>query len=87
MWGQLRHAREEFEYDAKFQTKFHLRMAYFWAVNLIVASLVFFFARPLWDKASVYYLVIVSLYANLATDYGAASASEASDAAHQVAPK
>lgn len=76
---RLQAFRHKFEYDAEFQTAFHLRMTYFWLVNMAVASAVFIFAPGLWSKASIFYLVLVSLYANFATDYGAVSAAEASD--------
>ena len=82
---RLKRARRKFEYDPEFQTKFHLGMTYFWMANFVVASLVFFFAPGLWQQASIFYLVIVSLYANFATDYGAVSAAESSDAAHDAA--
>ena len=71
--------RKKFEEDGHFQTKLHIRMTYFWMVNLVVATLVFLLARSVWDHYSVFYLVVVSLYANLATDYGAVSAAEANE--------
>lgn len=71
--------KHTFEYDPIFQTKFHLFMSYLWIANMFIAVAVFVFLQGLWLKASILYLVIVSLYANFATDYGAVSASEASE--------
>lgn len=51
---------------------------------MVVASAVFFFAPGLWQQASIFYLVIVSLWANFATHYGAVSAAEASDTAADI---
>lgn len=83
--NRLRALRHRFEYDPEWQTKFHLRMSYIWLANMLVATGVFFFAPGLWATASIFYLVIVSLYANFATDYGAVSAAEASDSAADAA--
>ena len=80
----LQRFRRKFEYDPEFQTKLHLRMTYFWLVNMLAASAVFFFAPGLWAKSSIFYLVIVYLCVNFATDYGAVSAAESSDAAHDI---
>jgi len=75
----LRKLKHKLEYDPEFQTTFHIRMAYFWLINKVVAVTIFIVFPGFWARASVLYLVIVSLYANFATDYGAASASEASE--------
>lgn len=83
--GRLKDFRHKFEYDPEFQTQFHLTMSYIWLANMVLASIVFFFAPGLWSTASIFYLVIVSLYANFATDYGAVSAAEASDSAADAA--
>jgi hypothetical protein len=67
--------KERFETDAELQFKIHKFASYFWIVNFCVALFVFFVFPGLWASASVLYLVLVSLYANFATDYGAVSAS------------
>ena len=85
MLARLKRAKRTFEYDPEFQTKFHLVMSYVWLVNMLVALSVFTFAPGIWAQSSILYLVIVSLYANFATDYGAVSAAESSDAAHDAA--
>lgn len=71
--------KEKFERDPKFQFKVHIIFSYIWILNMVAAISVFVFDQGLWNKASVLYLVIVSLYANFATDYGAASASIAAE--------
>lgn len=71
--------KERFETDAKLQFKIHKIASYFWIVNFFVALFVFFAFPAFWSHASVLYLVLVSLYANFATDYGAVSASLAAD--------
>lgn len=76
--GRLKELRRKAEYDPEFQTHFHRIMVYFWLINIPAVTVVFFFAPGLWAQASIFYILIVSLYANFATDYDAMSASEAS---------
>lgn len=66
-----------FQRDPEFQYRWHLVATYFWVVNFVVAIACFVFAQGFWQRISVLYLVLVSLYANFATDYGAVSAAEA----------
>lgn len=75
--------RARFESDPDVQYRIHMVFTYVWLVNMAVAVAVFSLAPAVWAKWSVLYLVIVSLYANFATDYGAVSAAEA--AQHQNA--
>lgn len=82
---KLQALKHKFEYDPAFQTKFHLRMTYFWLFNMIGVTTVFIAAPGVWAQISLLYLVLVSLYANAATDYGAVSASEASEHAKTAA--
>lgn len=65
------------EDDAATQIKIHKVSVRFWLLNMILASIVFFGFPEFWAVASVYYLVLLSLYANFATDYGALIASQA----------
>jgi len=44
-------------------------MTYFWLLNMALVVLVFIFAPGLWAQVSVLYLVLVSLYANLAVEF------------------
>jgi hypothetical protein len=78
MGSKLKTFRDKFENDPEWQTRFHLWMVYFWLLNIPLVTLVFFFAPAFWSKASIFYILVVSLYANFATDYDAVSASEAS---------
>lgn len=75
--GWLKHFIKDFETNPQTQYKIHMFFTYFWLCNMALALSVFLFAPAFWSKASVLYLVIVSLYANFATDYGAVSAAEA----------
>jgi len=74
---------KDLEYDPRVQYKVHLYAMWWWAINFIAVILVFAFANHTWQVISVLYLVLVSLYANWATDYGAMSAALA---AQQQAP-
>lgn len=66
-----------FNADPHFQYRLHLIATYMWLVNMIAALCVFVFAPGFWQRFSVLYLVLVSLYANFATDYGAVPGAEA----------
>lgn len=74
---------KDLEYDPKVQYKVHLYAMWWWTVNFIAVVLVFAFANHAWQTISVLYLVLVSLYANWATDYGAMSSALA---AQQLSP-
>jgi hypothetical protein len=67
--------KERFERDTELQFKIHKTASYFWIVNFVLALIVFFAFPGLWAHASVLYLVLVSLWANFATDYGAVSSA------------
>ena len=73
--GWVKHIVHDFEYSAKVQFKFHLVMMVFWTLNAIVALSVFIFFPHLWIRASILYVLLISLYANWDTDYDAMSAS------------
>lgn len=77
--------KDRFENDPKFQIVFNKIFTYFWLVNMLVASSIFFSDRKDWDKYSIFYVTIISLYANFATNYGALSASQSSEAAKEAA--
>ena len=51
---------------------------YFWLANLAVVPFVFILAPGFWNRYSVFYILVASLYANFATDYDGVSSSEAS---------
>jgi len=81
----VRQVQDRFENDPKFQIVFNKFFTYFWLVNIVVASIIFFSDRKDWDKYSIFYVTVISLYANFATNYGALSASESSEAAKEAA--
>src|SRR5215472_13846008 len=85
--GWLKYFIKDFETNPALQYRIHMTFTYLWLVNMAVALSVFIFAQGLWQKASVLYLVLVSLYANFATDYGAVSASIAAGTATHVPPE
>lgn len=67
----------KFEGDPKTQYAWHKWAMRFWLVNAVIVITVFALAPAVWKQVSVLYLVLVSLYANWATDFGAMSAAEA----------
>jgi len=74
---RLRALVRKIEGDPATQYKMHRFAMRFWLFNAIAVLIVFFAAPATWTKVSVLYLVLVSLYANVATDFGAMSAAEA----------
>lgn len=81
----LRILRDDFENNPKFQIVFNKIFTYFWLVNMVAASFAFWIDRKDWDKYSIFYVTLISLYANFATNYGALSASQSSEAAKEAA--
>ncbi len=73
--------------DPVLQYKIHIVMTYVWIANMAMAVSIFIFAQGFWQKASVLYLVLISLYANLATDYGAVPGAEAAISAEKINKK
>ena len=74
----------EFEEDARTQARFHLGMAYFWLLNFPFVLYVFTYQPAIWNKYGVFYVLIASLYANFATDFGALSGAQASMKADRI---
>jgi hypothetical protein len=66
------------EEDARTQARFHLSMAWFWLINVPIVTYLFVYQEHIWTKYGVFYILIASLYANFATDFGALSAAQAS---------
>lgn len=73
--GWLKHLLHDLEYNPYTQYRVHITASYFWIVNIFVVLLVQQLFSDAWSQIAVLYVAIVSLYANFATDYGAASAS------------
>ena len=60
------------------QYKVHIGgAAIYWLINFPLICCLFFFTPTLWLKLGIFITLIYSIYANLATDYGAMSAAEA----------
>ena len=76
--GWLRVFVRDVEGNPRTQYRIHMWAARFWAANAIAAVIVYVLAPALWSRISVLYLVLVSLYANIATDSGAMAAANAS---------
>jgi hypothetical protein len=76
--GWVRVFIRDFEGNPRTQYRFHKWATRFWLANAAAVVAVFTFAPALWGKISVLYLVLVSLYANAATDAGAMAAANAS---------
>jgi hypothetical protein len=84
--GWVKFLIKDFETNPAVQYRIHMTFTYIWLVNMAVALAVFIFAPRFWQTASVLYLVLVSLYANFATDYGAVSAAIAAGTAKDIPP-
>jgi hypothetical protein len=79
--------KTDFEESAETQAKIHRAFTYIWLVNIIAVTVLFFALPGFWAQFSLYYLVMVSLYANFSTDYGALSAAQASGKASEALDK
>ena len=75
--GWVRVFVRDFEGNPATQYSVHKWMMRFWLFNAVAAVGVFTFVPGVWARVSVLYLVLVSLYANWATDFGSMSAAEA----------
>jgi hypothetical protein len=73
--GWIRHFVSDFETNPRFQFKFHLWAMVFWLLNLAVGTTVMICWNQYWLKIGVFYVFIISIYANWDTDYDACSAS------------
>jgi hypothetical protein len=60
--------------------------AIYWLINFPLICCLFFFTPTLWVKLGIFITLIYSIYANLATDYGAMSAAEAAFGEPQPPP-
>ena len=73
--GRVRVAVTALESDPMVQYRVHRWGAMYWLANFPVFVYLFFWQRTFWDTAGVFVILMYSLYANLATDYGAMSAA------------
>lgn len=75
--GWLKVVIKDLETNARTQYKVHLYGVVYWLVNFPLITLLFFTEPALWLKLGVFITLIYSIYANMATDYGAMSAAMA----------
>ena len=68
------------------QYRVHMWGAIYWLINFPLICCLFFFTPALWLKLGIFITLIYSIYANLATDYGAMSAAEAAFGEPQPPP-
>src|SRR5580698_4113389 len=68
------------------QYKVHMWGAIYWLINFPLVCCLFFLTPTLWVKLGIFITLIYSIYANLATDYGAMSAAEAAFGEPQPPP-
>ena len=63
--------------DPDFQVRFHAVMMIFWIFNCLAGTTILFLWPKLWVEVGVYYVFLLSIYANFDTDYDAVSAAKA----------
>jgi hypothetical protein len=73
------------ETDPETQYKVHRWGAIYWLANFPVIIWLFLYHRGVWDAVGIFITLIYSIYANLATDYGAMSAAIAAKAIQAAA--
>jgi hypothetical protein len=73
--GFLRLFIRDLETNPHSQYKIHRYGAYWWLLNMPAVAVLFFLAPGLWLKWGVFIILEYSIYSNMATDYGAMSAS------------
>ncbi len=71
-------ALRHFNSDPHFQFDLHLVGTGFWLLNFVLIAVCYFADKSLWDRASIFYLAIITFYGNFSTDYCGVSDSEAS---------
>jgi hypothetical protein len=73
--GVLRLFIKDLETNPRAQYQVHRFGVYYWLLNFPLVVALFFFAPGIWLKVGVFITLVYSVYANLATDYGAMSAA------------
>jgi hypothetical protein len=81
--GKARLVIRDLETNPDTQFKVHRWGAIYWLCNFPVIAWLFFAYPDVWVKWGVFITLIYSLYANLATDYGAMSSAMAAKGAGQ----
>lgn len=67
----------DFESNPDFQVRFHLCAMVFWIFNAITGTVCLIFWPKQWTAIGVFYVFLLSIYANWDTDYDAVSAAKA----------
>jgi hypothetical protein len=75
--AQFRLVVKDLEENPDTQYKIHRWGAMYWICNFPLIIWLFFFHQDIWVKVGVFITLIYSIYANLATDYGAMSSAMA----------
>ena len=75
--GRTRLVIHDLETNPDTQYKVHRWGAVYWIFNFPLIIWLFFFHQDIWLKVGVFITLIYSIYANLATDYGAMSSAMA----------
>lgn len=76
--GWLKVFFKDLESNPQTQANIHKWASVYWLANFPIILSLFFFAPHLWLALGLLVNTVYSLYANLATDYGALSAAQAS---------
>lgn len=75
--GWVRVLARDLETNPDTQYNVHRYGVYYWLVNFPLVTLLFFLDPSVWLKWGIFITLVYSIYANLATDYGAMSAAMA----------
>ncbi len=81
-WAYRLFKKLEDTHDA--QIRFHKRAIIFWALNVPAAALLLVAYPHEWANVGVFYVLLLSLYANADTDYDALSAAQAAKHAQRA---
>lgn len=72
------------EYDPAVQLRVNIVMARFWFLNFFAVLIVDVLVNPFWQKVSILYLALVSIYANMVGHYSGIPASYAAMKASEI---
>lgn len=75
--GRTRLVIHDLETNPDTQYKVHRWGAVYWICNFPLIIWLFFFHQDIWLRVGVFITLVYSIYANLATDYGAMSSAMA----------
>ncbi len=73
----IRRLVKDFEHNPKAQFRFHAVMMRFWELNLIAGLCLMLLAPGAWLRIGVFYVFVLSIYANWDTDLDSLAASMA----------